>query len=177
MYILSLARVAADRPFANADKVAIPSLPFQGSGSNAGAQSLFGSNSGNGAVLYSLQCSADAATTVAVRMVRDAASAAGFGVGHRLPWPLPLLQGGDPASSWPLYATYLKLLDSDNGNMVAEDDDSGGASDGSTPYNSRLDVACAPGQVGADRGHLAHAGWSRAGGLRADWARRGRLSS
>ena len=79
--ILSLSRVAAVS-FANADKVAIPSLPFQGSGSNAGAQSLIGSRLGNGAVLYSLQCPADAATTVVVRMVRDAASAAGFGVGR-----------------------------------------------------------------------------------------------
>ena len=78
MSILSLARVAAVW-FANADKVAIPSLPFQGSGSNAGAQTLFGSNRGNGAVLYSLQCPADAAATVVVRMVRDAA-AAGFGM-------------------------------------------------------------------------------------------------
>ena len=79
--ILSLARVAAVS-FANADQVAIPSLPFQGSGSNAGAQSLIGSKSGNGAVLYSLQCPVDAATTVVVRMVRDAASAAGYGVGR-----------------------------------------------------------------------------------------------
>ena len=78
--ILSLARVAAVS-FANADKVAIPSLPFQCNGSTTGAQSLLGSKSGNGAVLYSLQCPSDAATTVAVRMVRDAA-AAGFGMRH-----------------------------------------------------------------------------------------------
>ena len=80
MSILSLARVAAVW-IANADKITIPSLPFQGSGSDAGAQSLFGSFRGNGAVLYSLQCPADAAATVVVRMVRDAA-AAGFGVGR-----------------------------------------------------------------------------------------------
>ena len=78
MSILSLARVAADG-ITNA--VTIPSLPFQGSGSNAGAQTLFGSMEFNGAVLYSLQCPADAAATVVVRMVRDAA-AAGFGVGR-----------------------------------------------------------------------------------------------
>jgi hypothetical protein len=46
----------------------------------------------------------------------------------------------------------LKLLDSENGSVVAEDYDSGGASDGSTPYNSRLDIYCAPGQVGAASG-------------------------
>ena len=75
--ILSLARVAAVW-IANADKVAIPSLPFQGNGSNTGAQSLFGSYRGQGAVLYSLQCPADAAATVAVLMVSDAEAAAGF---------------------------------------------------------------------------------------------------
>ena len=78
MSILSLARVAAVS-FANADKVAISSLPYQVNGSNAGAQTLFGSFGGYGAVLYSVQCPAGAAATVVVRMVRDAA-AAGFGV-------------------------------------------------------------------------------------------------
>ena len=78
MSILSLARVAAVS-FANEVKVAIPSLPYQGSGSNAGAQTLLGSQRGRGSDLYSLRCPADAAATVVVRMVRDAA-AAGFGV-------------------------------------------------------------------------------------------------
>ena len=75
------------------------------------------------------------------------------------------------------------LLDSESGSVVAVDDDSGGAWDGSTPYNSLLDVACAPGQVGGASGRslacwqMAGAGWFRAGGRRADRARRGRLSS
>jgi len=79
---------------------------------------------------------------------------------------------------------YLQLLDSESGIVVAKDRyGSGGACDGSTPYCSQLDVACAPGQVGAASGRswacwqLAGAGWSRAGGRGADWARRGRLAS
>ena len=72
------ARVAAVR-IANADKIVITSLPYQVSGSTAGAQSLLGSMRGNGAVLYSLQCPADAAVTVVVLMVRYAAAAGCLG--------------------------------------------------------------------------------------------------
>ena len=41
--------------------------------------------------------------------------------------------------STPLYDTYLKLLDSASGSVVAEDYE----------FNIRLEFACAPGQVGA----------------------------
>ena len=56
--------------WANAEKIAIPSLPYQLNGSTAGAQTTFGSsNWPNGAVLYALQCPADANTTVKAVLV------------------------------------------------------------------------------------------------------------
>jgi len=63
-----------------AEKVAITSLPFQVNGSTAGTQTVFGSEWGYGAVLYSLQCPTDEAATVVVLMVSDAEAAAGFEV-------------------------------------------------------------------------------------------------
>ena len=50
------------------DKIAITSLPYKSNGSNVDAQSVFGSD-GYGAVLYSLQCPADAGATIVVFMV------------------------------------------------------------------------------------------------------------
>ena len=62
-----------------AEKIAIASLPYHVSGSNVGAQKLFGCEDRNRAVLYSLRCPAKVAATIVVVMVRDVA-AAGFGV-------------------------------------------------------------------------------------------------
>jgi len=68
--------VVAKLAWANVEKIAIPSLPYQHNGSTVGAQTTYGTwrwRIGPGAGLYALQCPADANTRISATMVSAAA--------------------------------------------------------------------------------------------------------